>query len=166
MSTSPDLVVLVGNPRSGSRTRVVAEHIAALLPGTSGVVLDLAELTGISYTGEAVAADYPDEDALDRVRGARVLVVASPSYKGTYTGLLKLFLDRLPHLGLADVVALPISVAASAAHAAATAADLARLLRELGADVPAQVAILESDLDAPDVAQAVEAISRAIAVRT
>jgi NAD(P)H-dependent FMN reductase len=42
--------------------------------------------------------DPADDDAgaaTDRVRRADVLVVASPTYKATYSGLLKAFLDRL-----------------------------------------------------------------------
>ena len=33
-------------------------------------------------------------DLVARVGEADLVVVASPTYKGTYTGLLKLFLDR------------------------------------------------------------------------
>jgi FMN reductase len=159
-SAVSDVVVLVGNPRPGSRTRAVAEQAAALL-APRPAVLELAELTGVSYTADAVAATHPDESAVDRVRSASVLIVASPSYKGTYTGLLKLFLDRLPHAGLDGVVALPIAVAGSPEHAQATAADLGRLLGELGAQVPAPVALLESQLERPDFRGAVESVREA-----
>lgn len=160
-TTSPELVVLVGNPRAGSRTRAVAEHVASFLPSAPAVVLDLAELAGVSWTSEPGVAAQPVDDAVDLVRGARHLVVATPSYKGTYTGLLKLFFDRFPHLGLEGVAALPIAVAASPAHATATADDLTRLLRELGAHVTDQVPLLESHLDGIDVADAVESLIRA-----
>jgi FMN reductase len=160
---SPDAVVLIGNPRPGSRTRALGLHVAAELGRPDAVVLELADLTAVTYTAEPAAAPAPDESALDRVRSASLLVVATPSYKGTYTGLLKLFLDRVPHQGLAGVVAVPVAVAGSEAHAAATAGDLARLLRELGADVPAEVAVLESQLPQPDVAGAAAAVATALA---
>jgi len=151
---SPELVLLIGNPRAGSRTRAVAERFASRLGVVPCEVLELAELTGVTYGAFAVAPAISDEAALDRVRAARLLVVATPSYKGTYTGLLKLFLDRVPHLGLDGVVAVPIAVAASPAHAAATGADLARLLRELGAHVPVEVPVLESELETADLDRA------------
>jgi FMN reductase len=166
LSTSPDLVLLIGNPRPGSRTRALAEHIASIVRISPPDVVELAEVTGVSYSSDRVAAVRPDETALDRVRDARVLIVATPSYKGTYTGLLKLFLDRLPHRALEGVVALPVAVAGSDAHAEATAADLSRLLRELGAQVPGQLALLESQLNDPDIADAVDSVIRATSSRT
>ena len=159
--TSPDLVVLVGNPRPESRTRALAEHVASFIQSTPADVIELAEVTGVSYTNVPVAAPRPDDTALERVRNARVLIVATPSYKGTYTGLLKLFLDHLTYDDLQRVVALPIAVAASDVHAEATVADLSRLLRELGAHVPWQLALLESQLAAPDIADAVDSVIRA-----
>lgn len=161
-TTSPDLVVLVGNPRPASRTRAVAEHLATLIEHSSTAVLDLAELTGVTYTGEAVAAGRPDETAVDQLRGCSILIAATPSYKGTYTGLLKLFFDRLPHRGLDGVLAIPVAVAASHAHAEATAADLARLLEELAARVPTHVALLETELEQPDLSDAVNVVIQAL----
>lgn len=164
MSTSPELVVLVGNPRPDSRTRAVAEHVASFLPQAPPVVFDLAELVAISWTGDAVAPARPDDSAIEAVQHARLLLVATPSYKGTYTGLLKLFFDQLPHLALDGVTALPIAVAASPDHATATAHDLVRLLHELGADVPDQLALLETQLDSVDVSDAVDSLVRSSAV--
>lgn len=161
MSPSPDVVLLVGNPRPASRTRGVGERLAAALGNPAPDVLEVADLTGVTYGADPVAAAAPDVGALDRVRGASLLIVATPSYKGTYTGLLKLFLDRFPHQGLAGVRAVPVAVAGSPAHAAATADDLARLLRELGAEVPATAAVLESELETRDFADVADAVRRA-----
>ena len=160
--TPTDVVVLVGNPRPGSRTRALAEQIAALVTSAPAAVFDLADLTGVSYSHDPAIPARPDETAVDRLRTARLLIVATPSYKGTYTGLLKLFLDRLPHRGLEGVVALPVAVAGSPAHAEATAADLSSLLRELGAHVPERVVLLESQLDSPDLATVADAVNRAV----
>ncbi|GAA1624864.1 NAD(P)H-dependent oxidoreductase [Nonomuraea maheshkhaliensis] len=86
------------------------------------------------------------EVALELVREASVLVVASPTYKGTYTGLLKSFLDRLPPQALAGTAALPLLVMGDAKHALAVEVHLRPLLVELGASVPTPgLAFLESD---------------------
>ena len=155
---SREVVVLVGNPRPGSRTRSVAERLATELGADAAVVLELADLSGVTWTAEPAVPAAADEQALDTVRAARILIVATPSYKGTYTGLLKLFLDRFEAQALAGVTAIPVAVAGSPDHASATAADLARLLGELGAEVPATVALLESQLAAPDFSGAISAV--------
>jgi len=49
-------------------------------------------------------------DAIDQVRRADALVIATPVYQGSFSGLLKVFLDLLPAGGLAGKVVLPLSV--------------------------------------------------------
>ena len=79
---------------------------------------------------------------------AEALVVASPTYKATYTGLLKAFLDRIGTGALAGAPALPLMVGAGAAHALAVDVHLTPLLLELGARVPARgLYVLEAELD-------------------
>jgi FMN reductase len=165
-----DLVVLVGNPRVGSRTSRLAATLARVLVTelaerdvtlTGTCHLELSELVGVSFSDRAVAASAPQVDAADLIRDARLLVVATPSYKGTYTGLLKVFLDRLPHGAPSGVTAVPVAIAGSPLHAVATAADLRRLLVELGADAPAVVEVLEAKLD--DIDAVVEQSARTVA---
>lgn len=52
----------------------------------------------------------PLQDAITRVTTADLLVVATPVYKGSYTGLLKLFVDLLGQDELIDV---PVVLAAT-----------------------------------------------------
>ncbi|MFC7588465.1 NADPH-dependent FMN reductase [Nonomuraea antimicrobica] len=86
------------------------------------------------------------EVALELVSEASVLVVASPTYKGTYTGLLKAFLDRLRPQALAGTTALPLLVMGDPRHALAVEVHLRPLLVELGATVPTPgLAFLESE---------------------
>jgi FMN reductase len=62
--------------------------------------------------------------------------VASPTYKATYPGLLKSFLDWFSTTGLAGVTVVPVMVGAAAQHALAVKTHLRPLLVELGATVP------------------------------
>jgi len=81
-----------------------------------------------------------------------VLVVASPTYHGTYTGLLKLFLDQIPYKGLAGRVGVPLMVGAGPGHALAAELYLRQVLRELGAVTPAPALyVLEKEYDDPAV---------------
>ena len=148
-------VVVVGNPRPGSRTRTAAELAAravldaAGLAGAELTVIDLAELAPYLLAGptpETVKA------AVATAVDADVLLVASPTYKGTYTGLLKVFCDQIATGALAGSVAIPLLVMGSLAHTLAVETHLRPLLVELGAQVPTPgLALIESDLPDPSV---------------
>jgi FMN reductase len=148
-----NFVVVVGNPKSESRTLGVALAAAeALADGLSmpagPAIVDLSVPARRLLLPEPCAAV---EDAADQVLSADLLLVASPTVKGTYSGLLKVFLDRLPYKGLQDTTALPLLVMNSALHALAVGVHLRPLLVELGASVPAPgLAVLESETDRLD----------------
>jgi FMN reductase len=131
----PDVVVISGHPSPGSRTlqlaRTVGERLAVRDAAGAVTVVDVAELAPalLSPRGGAAGA------ALRAVQDATLLVVATPTYRGTYTGMLKVFLDQLPANALAGVVAMPVVTAEFQPQAEIAEAFLARLLRELGADV-------------------------------
>ncbi|GAA5186292.1 NAD(P)H-dependent oxidoreductase [Rugosimonospora acidiphila] len=155
-----DVVALIGNPRPGSRTRILAEAAAATAvtavaaaagPTLDGVrVLELAEISAVSFGPGPAQPSASVDDPHALVRQARLLVVATPTYKGTYTGLLKVFLDQYAHRELAGVVAVPVAIAAAEPHRQAVVAALEALLAELGATVPAPaLAVLEPALTDP-----------------
>lgn len=128
------VTVLVGNPKAMSRTRALGEGVAHLFAeahqGTVRTV-DLADYAAQIFDW----ADTELNEVAEQARMSDLLVVATPTYKGTYTGLLKSFLDRYPANGLSGTLALPVMTGASAAHSLAPTAGLAPLLLELGAIV-------------------------------
>ncbi|GAA1858126.1 NAD(P)H-dependent oxidoreductase [Myceligenerans crystallogenes] len=142
-SPNTDVVTLVGNPRQGSRTRWVAERVAdrlaEVLPGRhEPLTVELADLAARVHQPAE-----PDVAAARRVvANARVAVVATPVYKASYTGLLKTFLDGYGPEGLADVVAVPVVVTGTPAHALVGEVHLRPLLAELGATVPARALVV------------------------
>ncbi|MFI6628548.1 NADPH-dependent FMN reductase [Nonomuraea fuscirosea] len=132
-----------GTVGGGSAEFGSAEPNGAPGAGRSYEVVDLSALGPHLL---APGAHSGVEVALELVREASVLVVASPTYKGTYTGLLKSFLDRLPPQALAGTAALPLLVMGDAKHALAVEVHLRPLLVELGASVPTPgLAFLEAD---------------------
>jgi FMN reductase len=144
-------IAVVGNPKPLSRTRAAAELVVERLTGAPpDQVIDVVDLGagllgwGDASVGEAVAA----------VRAAEVAVVASPTYKATYSGLLKAFLDRLSAGSLAGAAAVPILLGGAPNHQLAVEVHFAPLLLELGARLPARgLFVLESEVSAfPDVA--------------
>jgi len=145
-------VVLVANPRPQSRTLQIA-RLAADAVGRAAALPAGHQVIDLSGLGRRLLLDEPSsavEDALEQVRQADLLLVASPTYKGTYTGLLKVFLDRLEYQALSSVIALPLLVMRVPNHALAVDLHLRPLLLELGASTPAPgLAFLEPDLAEP-----------------
>src|SRR3954465_14858050 len=125
--------VVVGNPKPASRTLAAATYVARELSGQEpDLVLDLAELG-------ARLLDWQDPGVLElvsQVGDADLVVVASPTYKAAYTGLLKLFLDRFPGGTGLTGAAVPLMLGAGPLHALAPELLLRPLLTELGAVVP------------------------------
>jgi FMN reductase len=140
--------VVVGNPKPASRTLVAATTLARRLTDAEpDLVIDLATLgaTLLDWQDPSVAA------LVDDVGGADLVVVASPTYKATYTGLLKLFLDRFAGgVGLRGI-AVPLMLGAAPHHALAPELHLRPLLVELGAAVPTPALyVLEREHDRPE----------------
>jgi len=141
------IAAITGNPRPESRThslaRTLAAELALVLHGTVTDV-DLARL------GPRVLdpADPDASAAVAQVLDADVLVLASPTYKATYSGLLKSFLDRFGTGSLAGKAAVPILLGGAPNHQLAVDLHFAPLLLELGAAVPVRgLFVLESDVD-------------------
>ena len=142
------IVTIVGNPRPASRTHLVARTLAGEIARARGggklADVDLATLAPLLLTADNGSVTA----ALDLVLSAEVLVVASPTYKATYTGLLKAFLDRIGGGALAGTPAVPIMLGAAPVHALAVDVHLTPLLLELGASIPRRgLFVLESALD-------------------
>lgn len=161
-ATAP-IIVVSGNPRPGSRTLKVGRVVAVAVGRAVG-------LQGSATDGGADPVDIevsafgtelfrsPDQrpaallEALQAIRAARLVVVATPVYKASYTGLLKAFLDHyrageLSSSSSEPVVAIPVVVTGSPAHTFVGELYLRPLLTEIGAVVPTpSFAITESRL--------------------
>ena len=85
-------VAVIGNPKVNSRTRHAAELVVAAMTGSPpDTVIELSELgPGLLGWGDPAVAEAKQQV----LKAGDLLVVATPTYKGTYTGLLKLFLDQ------------------------------------------------------------------------
>jgi len=150
------LAVLSGNPRPGSKTAAAAERLAVAIAAAAGVAAEPRVVDLAAFGGRTL--DYADEE-LSALRaelaGSRLLVVASPVYKGSYTGLLKAFLDGYGPTSLAGVMAVPMVVAGSPGHAPAAEQYLRPLLHEVGAFTPLGVySVLDEQLKDPETAAA------------
>jgi FMN reductase len=138
-------VVVVGNPKPMSRTRAAAELVAEKLTGVAPQhVIDVVDLgAGLLGWGDPKVAE-----AKAIVKAADSLVVASPTFKATYTGLLKLFLDQFGAGELGQITTFALMLGGSYAHALAPELSLRPVLVEIGASCPApSLYLLDSEYE-------------------
>lgn len=143
MESHVNVAVVVGNPKARSRTYEAAHLVAERLTGqTPDLTVDLVDLG-------AALLDWSDSRVANlvvAVKSSDLVVFASPTYKATYTGLLKLFLDRIAGGALGGVTAVPLMVGGHWQHAMACDLLLKPVLVELGATCPARgLFLLESE---------------------
>ncbi|GAB3989451.1 NADPH-dependent FMN reductase [Nocardioides marmoraquaticus] len=127
------VAVVVGNPKPASRTLAAASYVARELSGGEpDLVVDVGTLGPELLDWSSLRVG----DLVELVGAADLVVVASPTYKATYTGLLKVFLDRFAGGTGLRGIAVPLMLGAGPAHALAPELHLRPLLVELGAVVP------------------------------
>ncbi|WP_333618779.1 NADPH-dependent FMN reductase [Dietzia sp.] len=145
----PHTAVVVGNPKPKSRTLAAATHLATVAAGSPpDTVVDLADFGAeILDWGSA-----PVAEAVATVGAADLVVFASPTFKGSYTGLLKLFLDRFDARTGLSGLAVPLMLGGSPGHSLAPELQLRPILSELGATILGRALyILDSEYERPEV---------------
>jgi FMN reductase len=138
------VTVVVGNPKPRSRTLQAGCLVAERLSGRpADLVVDLVELGPalLDWSSEEVAG------VVAEVASSTLVIFASPTYKGSFTGLLKLFLDRVGTGALAGLTAaVPLMLGGDLRHALAPEVFLKPVLVELGASCPtAGLFLVEAD---------------------
>jgi FMN reductase len=127
------VLLLGGSPSSPSTTwrlqQLVGERLAALGHRTSA--LQVRDLPAPALL-RADVKDPAIADAVARVRAADAIVIGTPVYKASFSGVLKAFLDLLPQDGLADKLVLPLATGGSQSHMLALDYALRPVLASLG----------------------------------
>ncbi|WPB55789.1 FMN reductase [Xylophilus sp. GOD-11R] len=120
--TKPLKVVAVsGSLQRPSRTLALVEHLVDLIGEAVPIQTRLIELgvVGPRLAGALARAQLPAdvEAEIAAVESADLLVVASPVYRATYSGLFKHFFDFVHHEALIDVPVLLAATGGSERHA-------------------------------------------------
>jgi FMN reductase len=126
------IVALAGSPSVESRTVALLRHIAGGLAGHDVTVVSVRALPAEALLG-ADATDPAVAEVVAQVLDADGLIVASPVYKAAYSGVIKTFLDLLPHGALAGKAVLPLLTGGAPVHALAVDYALRPVLTALGA---------------------------------
>ena len=127
------IVALAGSPSADSRSTALLRHVPSRFADSEPrVEIALRDLPPAAL----VRADFHDpavRRAIEQVAAARLVVVATPIYKASYSGLLKSFLDLLPQDALRGKTVLALGTGGSAAHLLALDYALKPVLAALGA---------------------------------
>ncbi|MEA2697555.1 MAG: reductase [Myxococcales bacterium] len=111
------IVTISASPAQASRTQLLAAHVGAQLAARGHEVqtINVRDLPAESLLWGRI--DAPDiARALDQIARADGVVIATPIYKASYTGVLKAFLDLLPQFGLQGKIVLPLATGGTLAH--------------------------------------------------
>ena len=127
------VVALAGSPSFPSRSTALLRHVLSRLDeGVARAEIALRDLPAAAL----VRADFDDpaiRRASELVAAARLVVIATPIYKASYSGLLKSFLDLLPQDAFRGKTVLALGTGGSAAHLLALDYALKPVLAALGA---------------------------------
>lgn len=159
MNIEKKITVIVGNPKINSRTSSVAVEISRqvsnwLTEKEHTVSQNIVEVSEIAF-GLFQWEDPIVKEKIELCLQSDILIVATPTYKASYTGLLKSFLDLFPSDSLIGKLAIPVMMGAAPVHSLAVETTLRPLLVEMGASCPTKgIYILESQL--PQISEVVE----------
>jgi FMN reductase len=162
MDMKHKVVSVVGNPKPDSQTlqaaRTLAEALSDAVFGSEAVrEIDLATMA------EGLLAPWRQSPAAraagEAAQSAALLVIATPTYKASFSGLLKLFLDTFPAGSLSRTVVVPLVLSGGPAHRHLADIQLRPVLSELGAVVPAPSFLLEES-ELPHLAELVQDYAR------
>ena len=128
------ILLLGGSPAATSSTGRLLDHVGDKLAalGHRHSKLQVRDLPATALL-HADCSDLGIKRALAAVADADAIVIATPVYKASYTGILKAFLDLLPQDGLAGKLVLPLATGGGQSHMLALDYALRPVLHALDA---------------------------------
>ena len=137
-----NVVMLNGSPAQGSRTRACLEYIAEQFKA-QGVRTEIIDLLNVTLpindpSHHHDASKHPDENVrtlAKQVENAEIVVLATPLYHGSYSGLLKVALDNLDGDAFAGKKVIIMSQASGMRGSMQAAHELEIVPRTMAGDV-------------------------------
>jgi len=131
--TLAKITIISGSPSASSRLNGLIQYIRKQLSqnGHSTALLEVLDLPPedlvyANFNSPAILAAH------ELVEQADAVIIASPVYKASYTGVLKSYLDLLPHKALKYKTIMPVFVAGAQSHLLAIDYSLKPVLAAMG----------------------------------
>ncbi len=126
-------IAVLGSPFPNSSSEKITQLVLDSLEskGWKTYIIELSELPSDALLLRS-KSDIVDS-ALNSVEAADLVILATPTYRATYTGLMKVFFDQFPQDALQGKFALPIQTGGSADHSLAIEYGMSPMVRSLGA---------------------------------
>lgn len=128
------IVIISGSPNEASRLNGIVQYVQHQLIEQnlttkiiSVVYLPAEDLIHANFNSPAI------QEANKLVEEANAVIIASPVYKASYTGVLKTYLDLLPQKGLDGKIIAPLFIGGTIAHLLSIDYALKPVLASMGA---------------------------------
>ena len=128
------VVIINGSNTRNSRVTAIQEKVERFFAAHSTSIhtnhvheLPAVALITANFASDAILAENK------KVKEADIIVILTPIYKASYTGILKTYLDLLPQKAFVGKTILPIAVGGSIGHLLALEYALKPILAVLGA---------------------------------
>lgn len=146
------IVAIAGSPSQTSRSSAVLGYAKAMME-TNGATVD--SVTVRDVPAEDLVAGNFESVALQQIQRlieqADAVIVGTPVYKATYTGVLKSLLDLMPQYAFKNKIMLPIATGGTIAHLLSLDYAIKPLFSVMGATHILQgVYILDSQIQRTD----------------
>lgn len=131
----PTIITLAGSPSTPSRSSAILDYAQQIIE-SQGITVQALQVRDLNPI-ELLHAQWDGETlktAIANVLAAQGIVICTPVYKASYTGILKAFLDVLPSNALNGKIVLPIVSGGSVAHSLVLDYALKPVLAALGAE--------------------------------
>ena len=130
-----NILAVSGSPSLNSRTAALVRHVGGRLEEDGHEVRHLAVRDLPAEPLLTANTAHPAiRRAVESVEWADAVIVGTPVYKASYSGLLKTLLDLLPQSALEGRTVLPLATGGSPAHVLALDYGLRPVLTSLGTD--------------------------------
>ncbi|WP_180960355.1 NADPH-dependent FMN reductase [Neobacillus cucumis] len=128
------ITIISGSPSEQTRLNGVFDEVVRHLEGVN-INPEIIHVRNLPAQ-DLIQAKFDSEDIIranKKVEDSNIIVILTPVYKASFTGVLKTYLDLLPQNGLEGKTILPIAVGGSFGHLLMIDYALKPVLTALGA---------------------------------
>lgn len=147
-----DILAIAGSPSVSSRSSSILSHSKGLLEA-QGLQVETFTMQDIKPE-DLVFANFESPELqrlVSLLAAAKGVMIATPVYKATYTGVLKALLDLLPQYAFLDKVIFPIATGGTITHLLSLEYSMKPLFAVLGAThIMRGVFIVDSEMQRLD----------------